>query len=537
MSHSGPIRAIGTWQLIFVAVSSMVGSSWLFAALYTSQLAGPAGILSVLIGGVIILGIAMVYSELATLFPVGGGSARMPFISHGGMAGYIVGFLNWTAYAAVAPLEVTALVEYSADLLPLLTTTANGEKELSGYGLMVAIPLLFLLVVLNMLGVKLLAKLNQPMAIWKLAIPVITIIAFALSRFETSNFTAGGGFAPMGTQGVLGAVAAGGCVVAYLGFRSVLEMAGEVKNPGRSIPLAMIGGIVFCMILYSLLNVTFVGALEPQAIAAGWENLVSNTKAGPIAAIALQLGLAWLMTLLLIDAVVSPGGTALIYTGVTARVGRAMHQNGAFPAFFAKLNRHGVPAWGILFNFVVGVILLMPFPGWQSMMGIISSALVLSLGFGPISLLAFRKQFPERKRPFRLPFATPFAAVCFIFCSFVVYWAGWRTNQMLAILFGIALVLYPVLVHHVGKHRVDWRPALWIVPYFVGIFLISALGQYDGLKIIPSGVDLILIATLSIIILILALRERRPDAEAHESIQELDFEIGPAVREAPKTHS
>ena len=292
MGEHRPIRAIGTWQLIFIAVSSMVGSSWLFAALYTSQLAGPAGIFSVLIGGIIMLAIAMVFAELSTMFPVGGGSARLPFLSHGGLAGYVVGFLNWTAYLAVAPMEVTALIEYTADIYPWLTVTEHGEKELSGYGLLAAIPILLLLVVLNLFGVKLLAKANFPLAIWKLAIPVLTIAAFALTRFDTGNFTTSGGFAPMGVNGVLGAVAAGGCVVAYLGFRSVLEMAGEVKNPGRAIPLAMIGGIVFCMVLYSLLNLTFVGALDPKALAQGWDGLVSTTKAGPIAAIALQLGWA-----------------------------------------------------------------------------------------------------------------------------------------------------------------------------------------------------------------------------------------------------
>jgi amino acid transporter len=267
------------------------------------------------------------------------------------MASYCVGFLNWIAYVAVAPMEVTALVEYTSDFLPGLTITVGGEPELSAPGLGVAIPLLLLCVIINYFGVRLLARINQPLAIWKLVVPATTVVAFGMSRFETANFTAYGGFAPGGINGVPGAVTSGGAILAFLGFRSVLEMAGEVRNPQRDIPVAMLGGIGFCILLYFLLDITFAGSLSPNQLANGWKNLAQSAEAGPIAAIALQLGLGWLASLLFIDAVVSPGGTALIYTGVAARVGRAMSRNGLFPMPFQKMNRFGVPAVGIFVNF------------------------------------------------------------------------------------------------------------------------------------------------------------------------------------------
>ena len=136
-----------------------------------------------------------------------------------------MGFLNWIAYVAIAPLEVTALM---ADIFPWLTVTAHGEKELSLAGLTVAIPLLLALVVLNLRGIELVAKLNVPLAVWKLAVPAVTIGALALTRFDLGNFTDFGGFAPGGIDGVLGAVASGGCVVAYLGS------AASSSSPERS---------------------------------------------------------------------------------------------------------------------------------------------------------------------------------------------------------------------------------------------------------------------------------------------------------------
>lgn len=527
MAHSGPHRTIGRGQLLFIAVSSMVGSSWLFASLYTSQQAGPAGVFSILLGGLIILSIATVFAELAGVFPLSGGSARLPHISHGGLVSYVVGFLNWIAYLAIAPLEVTALLEYTADLVPGLVHTVGTEQDLSATGLAVAIPLLLIFVVINYFGVQLLARINQPLAIWKLAVPTITVATFALSRFELSNFTAHGGFAPAGVGGILGAVTTGGAVVAYLGFRSVLELAGEVRNPRRDIPFAMLGGICFCIVLYALLDITFIGALTPSHLADGWAKLAQSSKAGPIAGIALQLGLGWLATVLLLDAVVSPGGTAMIYTGVAARVGRALTRNGLFPHALERLNRHGVPAVGLAANFVIGIILLLPFPGWQSLMGIITSAIVLSLGFGPISLLAFRHQFPDRPRFFRLPVPTIVCGISFILCSAVVYWAGWKTNKVLLVLVLIAFAALPILVwsRAIPASTMAWRSAIWVVPYFSGLFLLSWIGEYGGLGIVNSGIDFLALAILSLAVLAAAHHCRLSDAEAQNAAEDPEANV------------
>lgn len=237
--------------------------------------------------------------------------------------------------------------------------------------------------------------------------------------------------------------------------------------------------------------------------------------------------LAWLAAVLLIDAMVSPGGTALIYTGVAARVGRAMSRNGTFPGFLGRLNRRGVPGAGIFFNFCVGVILLLPFPGWQTLMGLISSTLVLSLGFGPIALLAFRSQFPDRPRPFRLPCGRTVAVVSFIHCNFVVYWAGWKTNSTLAILVLVATVLLPFIFHRRKPTGtgMEWRSAIWLFPYFGCIFVCSWLGQYGGRERLPHGVDLLVIALLSLLVMRLAHTFRRSNEGAREAAEDPELLI------------
>jgi amino acid transporter len=500
----------------------MIGSSWLFSAMYSAEYAGPAGVLSIAIGGLIILVIALVFAEIGGIVPVAGGTARVPHLTHGDVASFTAGLLNWLGYLAVAPLEVMAIVEYASDLLPMLTTSEQGQVSLTLWGILTCIPLLFLLVVVNSLGVKLLARANGPLAVWKLVIPLLTIAALFVVHFEPSNFTAHGGFAPFGISGVLGAITSGGAVLAFLGFRSVIELSGEAKNPGRTIPLVLALAMGTVILLYVLLGVVFVGALSPAQLAGGWGSLSDHTGAGPFASMALALGLGWLATLLFADAAISPGGTALIYTGVAGRLSLAAARNGHAPPPVGRLNRAGVPAVAIWINFVIGLGLLLPFPGWQKMMTLISSTLVLSLAFGPICLLALRAQAPDLPRRYRLPAAPLVAGLAAVLASFVVYWAGWHVNSLLVLVAFGGWVLLPLAVRLFARRslrRLDLQALIWLIPYFGGLALISWLGHYGGgLGLIPAGVDLALIALLAIGTLLLSYRLRLPAQETRGGI-------------------
>src|SRR5262249_26781550 len=160
--------------------------------------------------------------------------------------------------------------------------------------------------------------------------------------------------------------------------------------------------VVISLAIYVLLQVAFIGAVPPTHLAHGWSNLSENVPGGPFAAFATILGMQWLAAALYFDAVLSPSGTALAYTGATARINYALSENKQFPRLFLQLNAKKVPVWALTFNFVVGFLLFLPFPGWSELVGFISSAAVLSLAFGPVSLAALRHQQPARGRPFRL---------------------------------------------------------------------------------------------------------------------------------------
>ncbi len=515
--RDGLERQIGTAALLFTGISGIVGSGWLFASLYAAQHAGPAAIISWCIGGAVAICLALVYAELGAMLPLAGAIARIPLLSHGGMSGFMAGWLCWIAYVATAPIEVTAVLQYASNYVPWLTTTHGDERMLTPHGLMVAAVLLVAFLLINLAGVRWLARANSAITIWKLAIPVMAAVALIAVGCKAANFTEYGGFAPAGIGGIFAAVSAGGVMFSLFGFRTAVDMAGEAKNPQTAVPLAIIGAVVISLAIYILLQVAFIGAVPTAHLAQGWALLSENVAGGPFAAFATILGMQWLAALLYFDAGLSPSGTALAYTGATARINYALAKNQQFPKLFLRLNKARVPVWALVFNFAVGFLLLLPFPGWSELVGFISSAAVLSLAFGPVSLAALRHQQPHLPRPFKLQAGRVVSAVSLVLVGYVVYWTGWDTNWKVFALAGTGAVLLSLLHLHRGDFRtLHARQSLWFWLFVAGLAAASHTGNYgNGLGLVGHGVDMAIVTVLALVTFWLAFRTRLSDAECH----------------------
>ena len=149
--------------------------------------------------------------------------------------------------------------------------------------------------------------------------------------FHASNFTAGGGFAPYGAHGIFAALPAG-VVFALQGFEQAVQMGGEAHNPQKDISRAIISAMFIGAAIYILLEVAFIGGLSPANLAHGWANPIGKGDFGPYYTIAIAVGASWLATILLIDAVISPGGTGLhLPRHVRAPVLRARRGRGDQP--------------------------------------------------------------------------------------------------------------------------------------------------------------------------------------------------------------
>ncbi len=521
-------RDVGVVGLLFAAVGSIIGSGWLFGALSASQIAGPASVLAWVIGGVMIMLIGLCYAELGTMFPVSGGVVRFPHFAFGSFASYTLGWITWLAAASTTSIEVLAALQYSTNYLPWLQRLDDGVPVLTGPGFVVAVVLLGLFSLVNVIGIRWFARLNNALVWWKLAIIVLVIVAFIATTFHGANFnhTIAGGFMPFGWSGVFSSIATAGIVFSYLGFRQGVELAGETSNPQRNVPIAIIGAVLITGIIYVALQVAFIGALPPEALAHGWAHIGTSFSGGldhiaatygPLAALATVMGLSWLAVLLYIDAFISPADTGLIFTTVTARLSYAMGRNGNAPAVLAKVNERGVPWVSVILTFVAGVIFLLPFPGWQKLVGFVTSATVLSFGSGPLALLAMRRQLPDQTRPFRLPWVNAIAYLGFLSSNLIVYWSGWETvwKLMIAVLIGYVILVVQELRNPAATPKLEFRSGAWVPVWLVGLSVLSWFGSYPdmdkqagNLGLLGFGWAIIVFAVFSALIMWMAIALR-----------------------------
>src|SRR6204780_638084 len=342
MSHERAIRReVGTIALMFTGLGSIIGSGWLFGAWRAAQLAGPGAVYAWIIGAVVIMFVGFTFAELGAMFPESGGAVRYGHYSHGSLVGFVAGWAAWIAIVSVIPVEAEASVQYMSSwpwdwTHALYVHAANGQGELSKPGLSISAVLVVIYFLLNFWSVKVFANANSAITFFKLIVPAATAVALMCTGFHPGNFQIGihGGPHVGNVAAILTAVATSGIVFSYNGFPSPVNLAGEARNPGRSVPFAIFGSIALSTVVYLLLQVAFLGSVSPDHLHEGWAGLEYSS---PFAQLALALNLNWLALLLYADAFVSPSGTGSTYTATTARMIYAMGRSGRISAFLGAL--------------------------------------------------------------------------------------------------------------------------------------------------------------------------------------------------------
>lgn len=504
-------------NLLMLSINGMVGSAWLFAPLYAAKIAGSAALISWLIAGGATVLIALTFAEISVLLPVAGGTAQIPQLTHGSFASFTIGWIAWLSALTMAPIEVQAVLQYASNYFTSLTHLVNGAVVLTGFGLVWATILMLALCFINIASFKGLVRFNFVLFLFKVLVIVLTIGMLIKASFNPGNFAgiAATSFSIDGWKAILSAVAAGGVAFAFTGFKHGVELAGEAQKSSVGIPLAVVGSVICCLILYLGLQFAFIGALKPEILLQGWQNLSFPGDFGPFAGLAAGLGLVWLLKLLYIDATVSPMGAGLIYVTSTARILYAMSKIGYIPAFLSRLSSKNFPVMAIFANFAVGMFLFLPLPGWQAMVSFLVSAMVISYAIGPVALLCLRLELPRENRKFRLPCANLICLLAFYFCNLLSYWTGWETvyKLALAILIGFGFFTIAYLRGKLQAGAIGFKAAFWLLPYLLGLTVISYYGAFGGKGVIPFGWDFLVLGIFSFFMLVLAVLTRSRKTE------------------------
>lgn len=494
-------RDISTTNILVVSAGGMIGSGWLFSPFISAQMAGSNALISWIIAAIFMLFIALPLCELGTMFPVSGGMSNYPTYTHGREVGFLFAWTSWLSYVVMTPIEIQAILQYSSHFFPILILGDTATLTLSHTGYVAAIFIMFFVVILNSYGIKILAECNKYASIIKFILPTIAIVALLNSAPSLININIHLSDKESWVQ-IFTALSAGGIAFAFTGFQNGLILAGEVKNPQRNIPIAILGAVLIGFILYFMLQFSFIAAMPQKYLAHGWQALNYPGDSGPLVGLTLLLGLGVVATLLMIDAAFSPFGTTLVYTAATSRILYGMALNQHLPKVFLKTNRHQIPYVTLYVNFLVGIFSFLPFPGWQKLVAFLSSASILSYGIGPICLLAMRKLQPETHRPFKLSGSLFFSYLAFYFCNLMLYWCGFSILWKLDVALLVGLVI--CLLYHRKPFFSGGYALFWFVSYMASLLLISYLGSFGGIGILQFPLDIVCLLPLSFVMLYLS---------------------------------
>ncbi|MFN7096663.1 MAG: APC family permease, partial [Gammaproteobacteria bacterium] len=344
-------KNISTFSLTMTGVTAIIGSGWLLGTQKIAVIAGPASILSWILGAVVALLVALFYIEIGSTHPSSGGIGYYSHLTHGRFCGFLTSWINWLSIVAVPPIEAQGVVQYLSQIqeFPFFANCYNLQTHnLTLTGILFALVLMLLFMFINYWSVKIFIRFNNFFTILKIIVPVLTIIALFYAGLHRQNFGhTMQQFMPFGWKSVFTSVVACGVVMSFNGFQSPLTFSEEVQSPKRQLPIAIIGSILFTLLIYLLLQAVFIGSINPTALANGWQGL--NFRS-PYVDLLLLANLQLMVTTVYVGSVLSPSACGAAFIASSSRIMHSLSSEGHLPNFLGVLNpiyrnpRHAIVA-------------------------------------------------------------------------------------------------------------------------------------------------------------------------------------------------
>jgi len=397
------IRSLSLLDTILLLVSGVIGSSiFLTAKDIAGPLPQPALFLLVwVIGGIVSLFACFAFAELGAMYPHSGGQYVYLREAYGDLVAFLYGWMLFTIANAgsMAALAVGSAT-YTGKIFPVVgpehvILSVLGTSVTRSH--LLAIVLITILTLINVIGLRWGALLNN-LSTWAkaTAMGAFVIFGFAIGKGSWSNFSAHdvGLTAGLSVGQLASAMGVGLIAVffAYDGWIYVTWVAGEIKDPKRNVPRAMVLGVIIVSIIYIVMNMTYVYALPISEIAQ--HETIAHTAAAilfsPPAAV-------WLSALVAI----SSFGAAASCTLSGARVYLAMAQDGVFFKRMAHVHpRWRTPAFSLIGQGIWAVGLTVS-GRYDQLYTYVMYGMVLFYTLAVIGLFTLRRTRPDVPRPYR----------------------------------------------------------------------------------------------------------------------------------------
>ena len=282
MSDEELAKDLGLVSAMTIGIGTMIGAGIFVLPGVAANAAGPIVVVSFIVGGVIAMVNALSISELGTAMPKAGGGYYYINKSLGPMFGSIAGMGDWMGLAFASAFYCIGFGQYLAVFVGLPTIAFLNPIQL---GALLA-GLVF--VAVNYIGAKETGGVQTVIVF--ILLSILTVFAIAgFSSFEYATLTGEGGLAPYGVGAILPGTAL--VFVSFLGYAKIATVAEELKNPGRNLPIAIIGSVAIVTVIYTILVTTMLGVvswpeLSQDAPVAQAAEIAFPASIGPIGGVA-----------------------------------------------------------------------------------------------------------------------------------------------------------------------------------------------------------------------------------------------------------
>jgi basic amino acid/polyamine antiporter, APA family len=440
-------RSIGLFQLSMFGIGATIGTGIFFVLSEAVPVAGPAVVWSFVIAGAVAGLTAICYAELASAVPVSGSSYSYAYATLGELPAVGVAACLLLEYGVSAAAVAVGWSQYVNDLLRTIfgveiPLSLSQAPEQGGVLNLPAVVLVFLCALLLIRGASESAKVNAVMVAIKIGV-LLLFIVLGLQGWSSDNLA---DFAPFGFAGITSA--AGIIFFSYIGLDAVSTAGEEVKNPRRTMPLAILIALVTVTILYVLVALVAVAAQPTERF--------EGQEAGLAAILRDVTGATWPGTVLAAGAIISIFSVTLVVIYGQTRILFAVSRDGMLPGIFHRVNPrtltpvHNTVIVALLISVLAGLIPI-NFLAEMTSIGTLVAFLVVSIG-----VIILRVTHPELPRGFKVPLFPVTPALSVVGCLWIIYNLRLPTIVVFLVWVAVAMVWYFLYGRghsHLGRHE------------------------------------------------------------------------------------
>ena len=440
-------RDLGVSHAAAVVVGTIIGSGIFLVPAEMMQAVGSAKLvyLAWLVGGLLSFFGALTYAELGAMKPQAGGEYVYVRDGYGPMTGFLYA---WTWFVIAKPGSIATVVTGFVRILGTFSVFSFFSNNLISHpfavtwGQLVAIAAAILISVLNYIGIKKAGEFQLIFTLLKVAI-ILGIVIVCFSGFGDAtgrgwaNFSGTFSGATGGMAGFVAALIA--ALWAYDGWNDLNMVAGEVKQPEKNIPIALIAGVATVGILYVLVNAGVQYVLPANSIAAS-----PRPASDAVALILGRMGAGLVSAGMAVSMLVTLNGTVM--SG--ARVPYAVARDGYFFRALAEVHpRFHTPSVAIVVQAILSILLLLVGGNFRQLFSLTIFAEWLFYMIAGSTVFVFRLRDPQAARPYRM-WGYPFVPILFVATSAFLLFYTFKTNLLnsalgvLVILAGIPVFLF-----------------------------------------------------------------------------------------------